>query len=443
MALTTVATAPQQTDMLSGGQPQKQKNKYLVPFILVTSLFFLWGMVHNLDSILIPHLKKACQLNNRQSTLVDTSIFMAYFIMAIPAGMFLKKWGYKSGIITGLLVFAAGAFLFVPAANTRSFELFLLALFVIGCGLAILETAANPYAAILGPPQTASTRLNLAASFNGLAAMVAPLIGTAFILSGVEYSDAQLDIMPASERMAYLNSEASSVKMPYTILGGVLLLVALLFYFFRFPEVKDNNQGVKAKQFFTAFRHKHLSWAVVAQFFYVGAQVCVTSFFIRMAYQGGGLDEKTAGYYLGVYGFLFMAGRFAGTFFLRFIAPQKLLSLYAAISVVLCVIAIAAKGEYVIYSLGGLGFFMSVMFPTIFALGILGLGDDTKIGSSLLVMSIVGGAILPYIMGTIIDLNKDKVQSGYIVPLICFLVILYFGLSGYKITEKFKSVQLR
>lgn len=442
MAVSTIAENVQQTTVLACSAPQNQKNKYLVPFILVTSLFFFWGIIHNLDSILIPHLKKACQLNNRQSTLVDTSIFMAYFIMAIPAGMFLKKWGYKSGIITGLLVFAAGVFLFVPAANTRSFEFFLLALFVIGCGLAILETAANPYAAILGPAESASTRLNLAQSFNGLAAMIAPIIGTAFILSGVEYSDAQLEMMPAAERLAYLNSEASSVKLPYTILGGVLLLVALLFYFFRFPEVKDNSQGIKARQFFTAFRHKHLSWAVVAQFFYVGAQVCVTSFFIRMAYQGGGLDEKTAGYYLGVYGFLFMAGRFAGTFFLRFIAPQKLLALYAALAAVLCVIAITAKGEYVIYSLGGLGFFMSVMFPTIFALGIVGLGDDTKIGSSLLVMSIVGGAILPYIMGTIIDWNGDQVQTGYFVPLVCFLVILYFGLSGYKINEKFKSVQL-
>src|SRR3954471_8861582 len=159
-------------------------NKYLLPFILVTSLFFLWGMAHNLDSILIPHLKKACELNNRQSTLVDTAVFFAYFIMAIPAGIFIKKWGYKSGIITGLLVFAAGAFLFIPAANSRSYELFLFALFVIGCGLALFETPANPFAAILGPNESAGTRLNLAASFNGLAALIAPVIGTTFILSG-------------------------------------------------------------------------------------------------------------------------------------------------------------------------------------------------------------------------------------------------------------------
>jgi FHS family L-fucose permease-like MFS transporter len=423
-------------------QPHEKKNKFLVPFILVTSLFFLWGMAHNLDSILIPHLKKACELNNRQSTLVDTSIFFAYFLMAIPAGMFLKKWGYKNGIITGLLVFALGAFLFVPAANTRSYEFFLLALFVIGCGLAMLETAANPYAAILGPPEGSSTRLNLAASFNGLAAFIAPLIGTAFILSGIEYSGAELAAMPEAQKLEYLNQEASAVKMPYIILGAVLVLVAILFLFFHFPEVKADTKTVKPKEFFRAFRHKHLTWAVIAQFAYVGAQVCVTSFFIRMAKQGGGLDEKTAGYYLGVYGLLFMVGRFAGTFFLRFISSQKLLTIYAVIATLLCVLAIFGSGNSVIYSLGALGFFMSIMFPTIFSLGLEELGTDTKIGSSLLVMSIVGGAIFPYIMGSIIDMNNDNIQTGYVVPLICFLVIIYFGISGYKVREHEKPLEL-
>jgi len=419
------------------------KNKFLVPFILVTSLFFLWGMAHNLDSILIPHLKKACELNNRQSTLVDTSVFFAYFIMAIPAGMFLKRFGYKTGIITGLLVFALGAFLFVPAANSRTFELFLLALFVIGCGLAMLETAANPYAAILGSPEGSGTRLNLAASFNGLAAFIAPLIGTAFILSGVEHSAGDLNSMTSVDRLSYLNHEASAVKLPYIILAGVLVMVAIMFYFFHFPEVKDDSKTAKPSQFLKAFgRHRHLTWAVVAQFAYVGAQVCVTSFFIRMAKQGGGLDEKTAGYYLGVYGLLFMCGRFMGTFLLKFISSHKLLTFYATISAVLCLLAILGKGDYVIYSLGGLGFFMSIMFPTIFSLGIEELGEDTKIGSSLLVMSIVGGAIFPYLMGTIIDLNRDKIQIGYIVPLVCFLVIIFFGVWGYKVVQHEKPLEL-
>ena len=419
------------------------KNKFLVPFILVTSLFFLWGMAHNLDSILIPHLKKACELNNRQSTLVDTAVFFAYFLMAIPAGMFLKRWGYKAGIITGLLLFALGAFLFVPAANSRTFELFLIALFVIGCGLAMLETAANPYAAILGSPEGSSTRLNLAQSFNGLAAFIAPIIGTAFILSGVEHSATDLNSLATADRIAYLNTEASAVKVPYMILAGVLVLIAIMFYFFHFPEVKDDSKSAKPSQFINAFgRHRHLTWAVVAQFAYVGAQVCVTSFFIRMAKQGGGLDEKTAGYYLGVYGLLFMCGRFIGTFLLRYVKSQKLLTIYSVISTGLCLLAILGKGDYVIYSLGGLGFFMSIMFPTIFSLGIEELGEDTKIGSSLLVMSIVGGAIFPYLMGAIIDLNHDNIQIGYTVPLVCFLVIILFGVYGYKVIQHKKPLQL-
>ena len=420
----------------------KNKNKFLIPFILVTSLFFLWGMVHNLDSILIPHLKKACELNNRQSALVDTAVFFAYFLMAIPAGMFLKRWGYKTGIIFGLLVAAIGAFLFVPAANARSFELFLLALFIIGCGIATLETAANPYSAVLGPAETSGVRMNLAASFNGLAAFVAPLVGTAFILSGIEHNKTELAAMPVAEKIAYLNSEASSVKLPYLIFAGVLILVAVLFRFFHFPEVKSESKTARLSQFLKAFRHKHLTWAVIAQFAYVGAQVCVTSFFIRMAKQGGGLDEKTAGYYLSIYGLLFMGGRFFGTFLLKFVARHKLLTIYAVFCTVLCLIAILGKGGYVVYALGGLGFFMSIMFPTIFSLGLVELGEDTKIGGSLLVMSIIGGAIFPYLMAWIIDLNGDKIQPGYIVPLICYLVIIYFGVSGYKVKIHEKPVEL-
>ena len=415
-------------------------NKYLLPFILVTCLFFLWGMAHNLDSILIPHLKKACQLNNRQSTLVDTAVFLAYFLMAIPAGAILKKWGYKNSIILGLLVFAGGAFLFVPAANTRAYEIFLLALFIIGCGLTLLETAANPYAAVLGDPSGASSRLNLAASFNGLAAMVAPIIGTTFILSGKEHTKAQLDAMPDADRLNYLMTEASSVKMPYIILGTVLVVIALLFYFMHLPEVKavDTKATASKSGFFDVLRHKHLSWAVAAQFFYVGAQVCVTSFFIRMAQQGANVDEKTAGYYLGVYGALFMGGRFVGTALLKFVKSHNLLSVYCILSVLLCLVSIFGEGIYVIYALGGLGFFMSIMFPTIFALGITNLGEGTKSGSSWLIMSIVGGAILPYLMGTVIDLNGDNIQIGYLVPLICFVVILYFGVKGHKPSESFK-----
>lgn len=414
--------------------------KYLLPFILITSLFFLWGMAHGLDGILIPHLKKACQLNNRQSTLIDTAIFFAYFIMAIPAGLIIKKIGYKNSIITGLLVFAAGAFLFVPAANSRNYELFLLALFVIGCGLTILETSANPYAAILGPPESSSKRLNLAASFNGLAVTIAPFLGGVFILSGVNFTAEQMAAMPEATKAAYLLEEASAVKLPYIILGSILVLVAILFYFMHLPSMKPQHTEVEIKPgFFSVLKFSHLSWAVVAQFFYVGAQVCVTSFFIRIAQKEAGLDEKTAAYFLTAYGFLFMAGRFSGTFFLKFVKDYILLSIYCVISVFLCLVAIYGSGIYIIYALGGIGFFMSIMFPTIFSLGLVGLKSNTETGSSWLVMSIVGGAILPYGMGTLIDMKHDDIQAGYIIPLVCFLIILYFGVFGHKVKQPISS----
>lgn len=426
-------------EVIASGDPAAGK-KYLVPFIFVISLFFLWGMAHNLDSSLIPHLKKACNLSNTQSMLIDTSVFLAYFLMAIPAGMILKRWGYKASMIAGLLVFAFGAFLFVPAANELSYITFLVALFIIGCGLTLLETTANPYAAVLGDPAKATSRLNLAASFNGLAAMVAGYVGTTFILSGKSYTKAELAAMTELNRNAYFMEEASSVKMPYIILGSVLVVIALIFCFIRFPEIKTKSIDGEAKgSFLGALRHKHLKWAVAAQFFYVGAQVCVTSSFIRAAQQGAGFDEATAGYYLIIYGFLFTVGRFAGTALLQFISSQKLLSLYAIISIVLCLIAVLGTGVAVVYALGGLGFFMSIMFPTIFALGIEGIGDDTKPGSSWLIMSIVGGAIIPVCMGALIDHYNDQVQLGYYVPLVCFVVILYFGLKGYKIARKQNS----
>ncbi|QNL52277.1 L-fucose:H+ symporter permease [Olivibacter sp. SDN3] len=409
------------------------KNPYLLPFILVTSLFFLWGMAHNLDSILIPHLKKACNLSNMQSALVDTAVFFAYFIMALPAGILLKRLGYKQCMVLGLLIFATGAYLFVPAADWLSYPLFLFALFVIGCGLTILETTANPYAAMLGTPSNATGRLNLAASFNGLAAMVAPIIGANFILSGKEYTTEALAAMSNVDRTGYFMEEASSVKIPYIILGSTLLLFAIVFCFVRFPEMKVPTAQTAKGGFFSVLRHRHLFLAVVSQFFYVGAQVCVTSFFIRMAQQGAGVDEKTAGYYLGVYGFLFMLGRFVGTLLMRFIKAGHLLMTYAIIAMGLCTIAVLGQGIYVVYALGLIGFFMSIMFPTIFALGIVGLGEDTKTASSWLIMAIVGGAVLPYVMGGLIDYYQDNTQLGYIVPLCCFGVIFHYGWSGYKL----------
>jgi FHS family L-fucose permease-like MFS transporter len=392
----------------------------------------MWGFANNLNGILIPHLRKALQLSNMQSTFVDTAVYLAYFLGAIPAGLVLKKFGYKKGIILGLLVFSLGAFLFVPAANSRTYSIFLLGLFIIGIGLTILETAANPYATKLGDAKDATTRLNLAQSFNGLAAFLAPMVGTIFILSGKEYSSEELNLLPDVEKIVYLTSEAASVKMPYMILGGFLLVIAVLFMVLKFPEFKEEDEGETTGSIVGALKHKHLTWAVIAQLFYVGAQVCVTSFFIRMAISGGGVDEKTAGYYLGIYGVLFMVGRFLGTFIMKYLAPAKLLSIYAAMCILLSLVAVYADGKNVVLALGGLGFFMSIMFPTIFSLGINDLKENTKPASSLIVMAIIGGAIFPVIMGYIIDKSNDNIQVGYWVPLVCFIVVLYYGLVGHK-----------
>jgi FHS family L-fucose permease-like MFS transporter len=412
-----------------------KKNNYIIPFIFVTSLFFLWGIANNLNGILIPHLRKALQLSNMQSTFVDTAVYLAYFLSAIPAGIVLNKFGYKKGIIAGLLVFSIGAFLFIPAANSRTYEVFLLGLFIIGIGLTILETAANPYATKLGDEESATTRLNLAQSFNGLAAFAAPLIGTIFILSGKEYSADELNAMADADKIAYLSAEAASVKMPYMILGIFLVLLSVVFVVVKFPEFKEENEGKSTGSIAGALKHKHLVWAVIAQLFYVGAQVCVTSFFVRMAISGGGVDEKTAGYYLGVYGLLFMAGRFIGTIIMRFIDAAKLLSIYSILCIVLSLVAMYADGKNVVLALGGLGFFMSIMFPTIFSLGIKGMNENTKPASSLIVMAIIGGAIFPVIMGRMIDHFNDNIQIGYSIPLLCFFVVLYFGLKGHKVKE--------
>lgn len=399
-------------------------------FILITSLFFLWGFAHNLDPILIPHLKKSFTLTTTQSTLVDSAVFIAYFLMALPAGFIMKKYGYKSGIITGLLIFAAGSFLFIPAANTQSYAFFLFALFIIACGLTILETAANPYASALGSHDTSTQRLNLAQSFNGLAAALAPVIGARVILTK-GFSDTELNTMTAAARKTALATEAYSVKTPYFILGMVLVLIAMIFAFTKLPKIKHKEGGEASKSIFHALRHRHLAWGVAAQFFYVGAQVCVLSLFILYAVKSASLSPEVASYYLGGCGFAFLAGRFLGTFLMRYITPNRLLTIYAAVNVLLCLVAISAHGMITVYAVIAISFFMSIMFPTIFALGIKDLGGDTEYGSSLIVMSIAGGAILPRIFGVISD-KTNNIQLGYMVPLVCFAVVFLFGWKGYK-----------
>lgn len=412
-----------------------QSKKYLFPFILVTSLFFFWGFIHNLDPILIAHLRKTFQLTTLQSSLVDSSVYIAYFMMAIPAGLVMKKYGYKAGIIFGLLLFATGAFLFVPAANTHQYIFFLGALFVIASGLAFLETAANPYATVLGPEESSTQRLNFAQSFNGLAAGLAPIVGKYLILSDDPSTNEQIVAMSEEARFVYVQAEAGSVKLPFVVLGSIILLVAIIFFYTKLPDIKDKEELGGQRGFFQAFQHKHLSRAVIAQFFYVGAQVCVGSFFILFASKAAEISDRKAADFLAAYGIAFMIGRFAGTFLMKYVQPPRLLAIYSIINVGLSLVAIFGEGMITVYALIGIAFFMSIMFPTIFALGIKDLGADTKSGSSLIIMSIVGGAVLPPILGYIAD-KTNNIQYGYIVPLLCFVVVLYFGVKGYKHSEK-------
>jgi FHS family L-fucose permease-like MFS transporter len=295
-----------------------------------------------------------------------------------------------------------------------------------------LETAANPYASLLGAPEKATQRLNLAQSFNGLAATLAPIIGAKIILTE-GYTEKALNSMTPVAKEIALAAEAATVKAPYFILGSVILIIAVIFFFMKLPEIQEPESKSENSSVLHAFKHRHLSWAIAAQFFYVGAQVCVFSFFILYATKSAGITEMQAAQYAGFgVGMAFMVGRFVGTFFMKYIEPVKLLSLYAAICTLLCSVAMFSTGMITIYTIIAIAFFMSIMFPTIFSLGIKELGSDTKFGSSLIIMSIVGGAILPPLFGYIADVY-DNIQFGYIVPMCSFLVILGFALKGYKV----------
>jgi FHS family L-fucose permease-like MFS transporter len=413
------------------------KNSFLFAFILVTSLFFLWAFLHNTNPILIPHLKKACQLSDTQSSFIDLAVYFGYFLIAIPAGLVMHKYGYKRGIIIGLCLYAAGALLFIPSASSRSFALFLAALFILAAGATFLETVANPYISILGPKETSEQRLNFAQSFNGVGAFVAPIIGGKFILSGVEHTKEELNQMAANGTLnAYLQSEADTVRIPYLIIAAVVVIVTIGFLFTKLPEVKESDAADAHTGFsLSVLRHFHVRWAVIAQFFYVGAQVGVGSFFIRFSREVMDLGEKPASYLWGSIAMVgFMVGRFVGTFLMRYIKPQRLLVLYALINILLLILALNTSGKIAVYAVIAVPFFMSIMFPTIFALGIKELGEETKMASSLLVMSIVGGALAPLLMGLISDYT-GSMQKAYIIPLLCFIAVAWFGWKGYKIKQ--------
>ncbi|HEX8446085.1 MAG TPA: L-fucose:H+ symporter permease [Sphingomonas sp.] len=411
-------------------QPSKSA---LGPFILIVTLFFLWGAANNLNDVLIPHFKKAFALTDLQSGLVQSAFYMGYFFLALPAGLVMRRFGYKTAVIVGLLLFGAGALLFYPAAQAQRYGLFLAALFVIASGLAFLETSANPLITVMGDPATAERRLNFAQAFNPLGSITAVALGGHFILSGVELTPAQVAAMAPAELAAARAVEAQSVQGPYLAIAAVVLLWALLVAFTRFPDAAERPAGdavptAATGAIRTLLARPRFAFGVAAQFFYVGAQVGVWSYMIRYTqHELPGTSEKAAAVYLTASLVAFMIGRFAGTALMGRVRAASLLGVFAMINVALTLIAVLVGGRIGVLALVSTSFFMSIMFPTIFANTLKGLGDLAKTASSFLVMSIIGGAVLTALMGFISDLSA--IDLAILVPSACFGFVAWFGLS--------------
>lgn len=410
-------------------EPARARN-YLPAVVLTVSLFFLWGLANNLNDILIAQFKKAFILSDFGTSFVQQVFYLGYFLLAIPASLLMNARGYKPAIVAGLLLYGAGALLFYPAAAASLYLLFLLALFVIAAGLAFLETAANPLMTELGDPAGAARRINWAQAANPLGAITGILIGRNFILSGIEHDEAVLAAMPEAQRLAYYRMEVLAVQTPYLILGAVVLAFAVAAILIRFPAGAPHQAApTQGRRFGEVLTKPRLLFATVAQFFYVGAQVGMWSFTIRYAQANlPGLAERAAADMLFFSLLLFAAGRFIGTALMSRVAPSLLLAVFSALALVLAVIAGTAGGTLGLYALVAASFFMSIQFPTIFALGVEGLGPLRKWGASLIIMAIIGGAGLTAMMGWVSD--RAGITSAMLIPAAAFAVILAFAVSA-------------
>ena len=382
---------------------------------MITSLFLLWGFAHGLLDVLNKHFQGVFTMTKAESGLVQFSTYIAYFLMALPAGMFMKRFGYKKGIILGLCLFAVGAFAFIPAAYLHSASPFLIALFVIACGLCILETAANPYSTILGPEESGAQRLNISPSFNGVGWILGPLVGGMLIVGGAE-------------------DDPFTLTKPYILVGSVVLLVAILFFFTKLPEVQVEEETDKEEKTIASvsgtvsmWRHPQFVRAIIAQFCYCAAQTGIFSFFINYVTEvDTSMTNIEASRILAFGGMaLFMIGRLSGSFTMKWMSPARLLTWFALADAVCMALVVVSVGTVSLYALYLSFFFMSIMFPTIFALGLEGMGSSTKKASSYIVMGVAGGAFAPMLMGYI---GADNMAIGFVIPLLSFLYILYFAL---------------
>lgn len=405
-------------------KPAFTEKKFLLTLIFVTSLFAFWGIAISLGDVLNRHFQQVLHVSKAQSGLVQFSIFGAYFIMGIPAGLFMKRFGYKNGVLLGLSLFALGSFLFVPAANAESFGFFRIALFILGCGLSTLETVAHPFVASLGHQDTSDQRINFAQSFNALGTIIGPLIGSQFIFNGAANSD---------------TVGLDKIKMLYIIIGSVIAATALLFAFVKVPATTDPHvvitEGVNATDDALPvnkklFQHTHFVWAVIAQLFNVAAQAGTWAFFINYGHDKMGLTDSAASGYMVIFMIMMLAGRFIGTYLMRFIAPNRLLAAFALGNIIMCIIVAQSLGWVSFAALFMINFFFSIMFPTIFSLGLKNLGNQTQQASSFISMAVVGGAIFPMLMGKIAD---HDVAAAYYLPIICYVVIFLFAFKFYKV----------
>lgn len=403
-------------------------NRYVTALIITVCLFFLWGMANNLNDILIAQFRKAFALSDFDTSFVQQVFYLGYFLVAIPASAVMRRYGYKAAIVLGLILYGCGALLFYPAAVAGAYQLFLFALFVIACGLAFLETSANPLMTELGDPRSATRRLNWAQAANPLGAITGILVGRNFILSGIEHNERSLAAMSPAARNAFYRAEVQAVVTPYVAIAIVVLLFAVAAALVPFPRgsVERDTSESGSGRFIDVFRRPQLIAAVVAQFFYVGAQVGVWSYTIRYAQANAGMGERAGADALFVSLVLFAAGRFLGTALMSRLAPVALLAIFSAISLALAAFAGTVGGTMGLYAMVAASLFMSIQFPTIFALGVEGLGPLRKAGSSLIVMAIIGGAALTALMGWVSD--RTGITNAMLVPAACFAAVFLFAL---------------
>lgn len=395
-----------------------KKNKYLVPLVLVFSLFFLWAISSNLLPTMIRQLMKSCNLNPFQASFTESAYWLAYFICPIPIAMFLKRFSYKAGIILGLVIAAVGAFLFFPASAINVYGVYLAIFFMIATGMCFLETAANPYVTALGDESTAPRRLNLAQAFNGLGAFIAAMFLSKAVLASGNFS------------------------LVYFILGGILIVAALIFVFSHLPKTADEEKAIKAREEhkeeklidFSVLKHHHLRWGVIAQFFYNGGQTAINSLFLVYCCTYAGVEEATATTYFGIYMLCFLVGRWIGTLLMGRFKPQNMLLVYALANVALCVVIAVLGGTAGLWAMMAISFFMSIMYPTQFSMALTGLGEQTKSGSAFLVMAIVGNACLPQLTAYVMNSNPDIYHIAYLIPMVCFAFCAYYGWKGYKVS---------